>query len=438
MLIWINLITSWAIGQKQQEHYLQHELIDQHNNCEKKTIMISAKPSPITKTTAVHVVGERETDHEESDSSHNNNNNNNKFIDEKPTAKIALSVELAKQQQQYRNSQQLHQHRWPGVRAESILSKSSVESLHRLMQTQQHQGDETSIYQQQQWNYSAKALPDTFSTRVSANGSVALSDSGSKSDSDSVGGTITTTGIGGVGISEEQQEHRPQSPAMSRLIKQHRQATIISETASLFSSSSEAMMTKSGAMIDQHRILDAAAAARGKEPCDQQPSIANDEGMPVVQTTATDVSSTTAPAATISSATIATIASTTSTSASTSSPPRRNPVLPIYEPRFSPLLSLQNQQQQQRPESSYVIGSILESTFSSFSSIFSNPTEPEEPTAESSWAKTLQAKISKIVSSDSKVDTTQHVNKKIAVVGIHGWFPTKVKYKYEKNKLLLF
>ena len=402
MLIWISLITSWVIGENQQnEKQLQHEHFDQH--CEKETIMISAKPSPITKTTNVHVGAERELDQEESDSS------NHKFIDEKPTAKIALSVELAKQQQQ-----QYH-HRWPGVRAESIISKSSVESLHRLMQTQQHQGDETSIYQQQQWNYSAKALPDTFSTRVSANGSVALS------DSDSVGGTGSTNNNNMEEQQpQQQQELRPQSPAMIRLIKQHRQAIIIGETVSLNSTSE---MIKSGAgMIDQHRILDTIIAARGKEPCDQQSSIANDESVSVVETTATDAFSTMAPA-TISSATAAV---PTKASIITSSPsaPKKNPVLPIYESRFAPL---DVPQEQQRPDSSSALSSIFNSTFNSFSNMFNNPTITEElPESSLSWAKILQAKLSRIVSPEAKIHSTNQITKKIAVVGIHGWFPTKV------------
>ncbi|KAI7855108.1 hypothetical protein BDC45DRAFT_108968 [Circinella umbellata] len=403
MLIWVSLITSWAIGENQQNEKLQHEPYEQH--CEKKTIMISAKPSPITKTTNVHVGAEREPDQEESDSS------NHKFIDEKPTAKIALSVELAKQQQHYH-------HRWPGVRAESIISKSSVESLHRLMQTQQHQGDETSIYQQQQWNCSAKALPDTFSTRVSANGSVALS------DSDSVGGA------GNNNIMEDQQpqqqqELQLQSPAMTRLIKQHRQAIIISETASLNSSS---VMIKSGAsMIDQHRILDTVIAARGREPCDQQQSFANDENVSIVETTATDASSTTAPP-TISSATAATKAPTI---ASSSSAPKNNPVLPIYKSRFAPLATTQEQQS----DSSSALGSIFNSTLSSFGSIFSNPTITEEhPESSLPWTKLLQAKLSSIVSSDAKNHSTNRVTKKIAVVGIHGWFPTKVNFTFFLRK----
>ncbi|KAI9493652.1 hypothetical protein BDB00DRAFT_821992 [Zychaea mexicana] len=404
MLICLSLITSWAIGKKQQEHQQQNGSFE-HQHYEKKTTMISAKPGPVIKTTNVHVAADQgEADQDNSPDS------NHKFIDEKPTAKIALSVELAKQQHQ--------QHRWPGIRAESIMSKASVESLHRIMQTQQQQqqpGDETtkSIYQQQQqWNYSAKAMPDTFSTRVSANGSVALSDSDSATG---VAAAATTAAV-----DEQYEDHSPpQSPAVARLIKQHRQATILSETGSLFSSnSSDAVMTKSGATIDQQRILET-AAARGKEPCDQ-PNVTNDEGVSVVQTTGatiSDASSMTAPA------TVITSSGATTTAAPTSAPSYscRNVVLPVYESRFAP----PTLQQQQQPQTPYAIGSILESTFSSFSSIFSNNQQTTSHEAES-WTKSLQDKFSKIVSPVPKVDSTTHMHKKFAVVGIHGWFPTKL------------
>lgn len=379
MLTWFSLVNFWTREEQQhQRRRPQKHVAPGQPRCHhSEKLMFPTKADPIAKTTSVNVAAEDAHSRlRQSDYKH-------EVPDEKLSATLALSLELAKQNYLPQQRSLLH--------TEAALSKSSSrESLTWLTSNKQQPSKALSMKSgrstvtHHRWVYPSKAMAEALSTSVSASGSILTSDL-SDDDIDLVSDRrLHTTENFTLHKNDSVSSVIGRSAAVSKLLKQV-------ET----SSCSGDMVTKSEDLFPRNVGTSLVYT--------------QSEMMTHIDTQASAV-------------THLEIEERSSSPASSGG----NPVLPTFHTVFQTMRQLEFPNQHNKTQSTPQ--SFLETARNIFTNAFRQAEEyPQE------LKRQMFIKFSNFIP-DMK---ERRVEKKIVIIGVHGWFPSKVDLSAHSGCMLL-